>query len=102
MQKLKGYDKINSVKKVKNIFLLYLLFINALAFILFCDDKHRAKNGKYRIPERVLWLVSLLGGATFGYFAMLAVRHKTKHFSFMFVMPILSVIQVILAVLILN
>ena len=84
------------------VLLWYLLFVNFITAVLFCEDKRRAKNGEYRIPERVLWLFSLLGGATFGYLAMLAVRHKTKHFSFAFLMPILSVIQVILALLILN
>ena len=87
---------------MENVFLLYLLFINLLSYGLFCADKHRAKAGKYRIPEKVLWLVSLLGGATFAYFAMLAVRHKTKHFSFAFIMPVLSVIQVVFVLFVLN
>ena len=102
LQKDKGCGKIILVKLVENIFLLYLLFINVLSVTVFCADKYRAIKGKYRVPERVLWLVSLLGGATFGYLAMLAVRHKTKHFSFMFFMPLLSVLQAVLVMFILN
>ena len=43
-------------------FLLYLLLINAAAFLLLLVDKIKAKKNKWRIPERTLFGAALLGG----------------------------------------
>ena len=65
----------------------YLLLISIITFILYHTDKRKANKGKWRIPEKVLLLLSFLGGAFGGYPAMLIFRHKTKgeHWYFTFV-----------------
>ncbi|MCF8010181.1 MAG: DUF1294 domain-containing protein [Clostridiales bacterium] len=45
-------------------------------------DKEKAKEGKMRIPERVLFLVSIFGGAVGVYLGMKWFRHKTLHLKF--------------------
>lgn len=63
-------------------YLIYLSLINIYTFILYADDKRRARRGAWRVPERALLGSSLLGGALGGLFAMQCFRHKTKHFYF--------------------
>ena len=66
----------------KNIILLcyaaYLVILSLITFIAYASDKNKAKKGKWRVPEKVLLLMSFLGGAYGGYTAMLTLRHKTK------------------------
>lgn len=57
-------------------------------------DKSRARRGGWRVPERTLWLVAALGGAAAMWLTMLAVRHKTRHPSFMWGIPLLLTAQI--------
>ena len=45
-----------------NGFVLYLIIMNALGFLLMREDKQRAVEKRYRIPESTLLLISALGG----------------------------------------
>lgn len=62
--------------------LLAAVGINAFTALLFWLDKRRAKHNGWRIPEHVLLGACLLGGSPAGYFAMRALRHKTRKASF--------------------
>ena len=48
-------------------------------------DKVRAVRHGWRISENTFFLLSLLGGFIGVYYGMKRFRHKTKHFSFKFV-----------------
>lgn len=83
---------------LEKIMVLYLLFINFAAFVLFGVDKRKAVRDQWRIPEKTLLLVSLFGGS-FGAFAgMKKFRHKTKHWQFMLGVPACMLLHVGLAV----
>ena len=56
--------------------------ISVIAFALYFIDKALAKVGAWRIPEKVLLLLSVLFGGVGGLAAMLLFRHKTKHWYF--------------------
>ena len=56
--------------------------LSLLAFILYGADKHKARRGLWRIPEKTLLLTSFLGGALGGLAAMQIFRHKTRHWYF--------------------
>ena len=79
-------------------FLLYLLLINAAAFILMLVDKIKAKKNKWRIPERTLFGSALLGGSVGALLGMYTFRHKTKHLSFTLGMPAILIAQIALAI----
>ncbi|MBE7085635.1 MAG: DUF1294 domain-containing protein [Clostridiales bacterium] len=64
------------------IFLIYFSVASVLTFITYVVDKVKAVNGAWRVPEKVLLGLSLLGGAVGGYLAMQIARHKTKHWYF--------------------
>ncbi len=76
--------------------LLYLLAINLLSVILCVADKRKAVKSKRRIPEKVLFSVSIFGGALFMYVTMKTIRHKTLHKRFMIGLPLIIFLQVIL------
>ena len=79
-------------------FLLYLLLINAAAFLLMLEDKLKAKKNRWRIPERTLFGSALLGGSIGAILGMYTFRHKTKHLSFTLGMPAILIAQVALAI----
>ena len=65
-------------------------------------DKHRARKGVWRVPERTLFLVALLGGSAAMYLTMRLIRHKTKHRRFMWGLPLLMLAQGALAWYVVN
>lgn len=72
----------------------YYIVINVVGFVIMYNDKVRAQRGEWRIKEKTLWLVALFGGAIFMTFAMWSLRHKTKHLSFKFGLPLLSILHI--------
>ena len=78
------------------IFLLYLAGINLLALILMGADKSRSRCGKWRISEKVLFLVAVLGGCPGAIVGMYLFRHKTKHLRFVLGLPIVLLLQLCL------
>lgn len=61
---------------------LYFLFVNALLFILMGIDKKRAVKRQWRIPEKNLLLLGLIGGGLGGILGMKKYRHKTRETKF--------------------
>ncbi|MCF0212097.1 MAG: DUF1294 domain-containing protein [Bacteroidales bacterium] len=64
---------------------LYLCVCSLVSFVLMAVDKRAARRGSRRIPEAVLHLMELLGGAFGALLAMYIVRHKNRKFSFFFI-----------------
>ncbi|MDE1549058.1 DUF1294 domain-containing protein [Jeotgalibaca caeni] len=61
------------------ILLLWFFLSSLFLFVLIGVDKKRARERKYRISEKTLLLVGILGGALGGIIGMNLFRHKTKH-----------------------
>ncbi|MBE4908221.1 DUF1294 domain-containing protein [Bacillus luteolus] len=85
-----------------NIGLIALIYIilNFYGYILMNVDKKRAIKNEWRVSEKKLWVISLLGGALGVTIGMKHFRHKTKHFSFKYFLPILSFLTLALYVFI--
>ena len=80
------------------LLLLYLLIINAAGFVLMLADKRKAKKNLWRIPEKTLIGVALLGGSIGALLGMYTFRHKTKHLKFTIGIPVILAAQAVLAV----
>lgn len=76
-------------------FLLYLLLINALAFVLMLADKRRARKNLWRIRESTLFATAIAGGSIGILTGMYAARHKTRHRSFVMGIPLILAVQTI-------
>lgn len=71
----------------------YFIFINFAAAFVAWLDKRRALQGRWRVPEKTLFLFALLGGALGMFLMMKAIRHKTRHKRFMIGLPALILAQ---------
>ena len=78
--------------------LIYLGIINLIGFFAMFLDKQKAKRGKWRIPEKTLFLLAAIGGSLGTTLGMHVFRHKTKHWYFKFGMPMILIVQIVLII----
>lgn len=76
----------------------YLAAINLAAFVAFGADKRRAKRGAWRVSEKTLFLLALLGGSLGAMCGMFVFHHKTRHWYFRYGLPAILLAQCALAV----
>lgn len=74
--------------------LIYLLLINLITFCAFAVDKFQAMSRGFRISEKTLIGISILGGATGGWIAMQVCRHKTRKPIFKYILPVMIAIHI--------
>lgn len=74
----------------------YLIIINIIGFISMGIDKRRSMKGRWRISEKMLVLLAVIGGSVGSILGMHLFRHKTKHWYFKFGIPAILVVQCML------
>ena len=89
---------VNMPLSLKHILLIYLAFVNVVAFFACGIDKWKAQHNRWRIPESVLLGLAAIGGSVGAWLGMQAWRHKTQHKKFKYGVPAIFVVQVALAV----
>lgn len=75
---------------------IYLAAMNAAAFVMMGADKHRARRGRWRISEKALFAAALAGGSAGAVLGMQIFRHKTRHWYFVWGMPAILSLQLVL------
>ena len=73
---------------------IVLVVMNLLSYILMGLDKRAAQEGRWRVPEKTLFLVTALFGGLGGVLGMHVFRHKTKHWYFRVFFPMLLIAQI--------
>lgn len=76
------------------LLILYLLIMNAAAFLLMLADKRKAIKKGWRIRESTLMLSAALGGSLGAMAGMYLFRHKTRHLKFTLGIPIILAVQI--------
>ena len=76
---------------------VWLTAINVVTFAVYGIDKRRARRGAWRVPEKTLFLLPLLGGSLGALLGMLVFHHKTKHWYFVWGIPAILLVQTALA-----
>lgn len=71
-----------------------LVMINFIGFIIVGTDKRKAVKGLWRIPEKTFFILSILGGCPGIYTGLLFFRHKTRHWYFMWGIPVIFAVQI--------
>ncbi|MDD6490688.1 MAG: DUF1294 domain-containing protein [Firmicutes bacterium] len=87
---------------VITLLLSYFIAINLIGFALMGIDKYKARKRAFRIPEATLFTIAVIGGSIGSILGMYAFRHKTRHRSFVYGMPFILIIQIILMIAFLN
>ena len=85
---------------IKNIFtmqniIIYLIIINIIGFLVMYMDKQKAKKGKWRIPEKTIFIITVLGGGIGTISGMYAFRHKTQKLHFTIGLPTITILEII-------
>ena len=80
------------------VLLVWLAAINLVTFAVYGIDKAKAKRGAWRVPEKTLFLLPLLGGSLGALLGMRVFHHKTKHWYFVWGIPLILLAQIALAV----
>jgi len=75
----------------------YLVIANIAGLAVMGIDKAKAIKGAWRIPEKTLFLFSLIGGSIGTWAGMYLFHHKTKHWYFVIGMPAILIIQLVIA-----
>jgi uncharacterized membrane protein YsdA (DUF1294 family) len=81
---------------------VYLLAINAAAFLAFGVDKGRARRDQWRIPERTLLGFSAAGGFVGAFLGMKVFHHKTRKTKFTLGVPLSAAVWIAAGVLLLR
>ena len=74
--------------------------LNVIAFLIYGLDKLKAKKEMWRIPERVLILLAVVGGSIGALLGMRVFHHKTKKWKFKIGVPVILGLQIALVVFI--
>ena len=81
---------------MKVLLWIVIAIMNLLSYLLMGLDKRAAQDGRWRIPEKTLFLVTALFGGLGGTLGMYAFRHKTKHWYFKAFFPLLLIVQIVI------
>jgi len=84
------------------ILIIYLAIINVVGFLSMALDKYFAIKGKWRIPEKTLFIISIIGGSIGSNAGMQICRHKTKHWYFVVFMPLILIVQIVLVIMLFS
>lgn len=61
-------------------------------------DKRKAIKGSWRIPEKTLFIITVIGGGIGTIAGMYTFRHKTKKLNFIIGLPLITILEIILAI----
>lgn len=81
---------------MEKILLYYLIAMNVIAFFVYGLDKLAAKMEKWRISEKVLLGLAVLGGAIGALLGMYCFHHKTRKVKFFIGVPLILIVQAVL------
>lgn len=78
---------------MSELLIVYVVAVNAVAFVVYGVDKYKAQKAKWRIRESTLLLLAAIGGSVGAWLGMKIWRHKTRHAKFRYGVPAILLIQ---------
>lgn len=87
---------------IQMLILLFVIVMNVIGFAVMGIDKAKARKHKRRIPEKTIFVISILLGSIGTFAGMYAFRHKTRHMKFVIGIPLILVVQIVLGMILLN
>ena len=65
-------------------------------------DKKASRRHGWRVQERLLFFIAIVGGSPFMLLTMLSIKHKTRHKRFMIGIPVILTLQIVAIVLLFH
>jgi len=90
-------EKFLEIMPLKNV-IIYFVAINIIGLLAMFIDKKKAERGSWRIPEKTLFIFTLLGGGIGTISGMYLFRHKTKKLKFTVGFPVILISEIALIV----
>ena len=81
---------------------LYLAVMNFTAVCVYGTDKKRAIRNQWRISEKTLLMLAVIGGGPGALLGMKVFHHKTKKPKFYLGIPVILILEVLAAALFLT
>lgn len=75
---------------------LYLIAINIISFGAYALDKWKAIHGQWRISEKTLMGLAVIGGSVGALMSMYTFHHKTRHTKFVYGIPFIMIVQLVI------
>lgn len=82
------------------LIIVYFIAINFISFTVMGVDKYKARKRAWRIPESTLFVLALIGGSIGSIAGMHLFHHKTRHWYFLYGIPAMLVVHILLIILI--
>ncbi|MBE9037687.1 DUF1294 domain-containing protein [aff. Roholtiella sp. LEGE 12411] len=93
---LPGLGSINLALTTGNpIPLILYPIMSLITFRLYADDKSRAKQGRWRVPEKTLHLCELMGGWLGAFIAQQKLHHKSSKLSYQVVFWAIAILHIV-------
>ena len=83
---------------MKVLLWIFIAVMNVLSYLLMGLDKRAAQDGRWRVPEKTLFIATACFGGLGGVLGMQLLRHKTKHWYFQLFFPLMLVVQIALLI----
>lgn len=80
------------------LIVVYFIAVNLISFTTMGVDKSKARKRSWRIPESTLFVLALIGGSIGSIAGMHLFHHKTKHRYFLYGMPAILIIQILIVI----
>lgn len=77
-------------------YILYFIIINIIAFLVMGNDKRRSIKKQWRISEKDLISLAVIGGSIGILSGIKVFRHKTKHKLFTIGVPLIFLTQILI------
>ena len=80
----------------------YYALINIVLYVTMVIDKKRAIKDGWRIPEKNMFIMAVMGGGLGGLAAMVFKRHKNRHMDFILVFTMTAILHMLVAFLLIG
>ena len=80
----------------------YYALINIVLYVTMVIDNKRAIKDGWRIPEKNMFIMAVLGGGLGGLAAMVFKRHKNRHMDFILVFTMTAILHMLVAFLLVG
>ena len=80
----------------------YYVLINIVLYVTMVIDKKRAIKDGWRIPEKNMFIMAVMGGGLGGLAAMVFKRHKNRHMDFILVFTMTAILHMLVAFLLIG